>query len=242
MLALKKQRLIGDTMRILLVEDNAELARLLTAGLAAQGLAADVVGTAIDARLALGSIRYSAMILDLGLPDEDGMNVLKEMRRDRDPLPVLVLTARGSVDDRVQGLRAGADDYLVKPFALEELVARLQALMRRPGELLGRSLSIANLVFDTESRQIFVDGRPELFSSRESAVLELLMRRQGRVVTKKAVEDQIFGMSSDVASNAVEVYVSRLRKHLAECRARLQIHTVRGVGYMIAEETGSAKT
>ena len=228
-------------MRFLLVEDNAELARLLTTGLGAQGLAADVVGTAADARLALGSIRYSAMILDLGLPDEDGMNVLKELRRDRDPLPVLVLTARGSVDDRVQGLRAGADDYLVKPFALEELVARLQALMRRPGELLGRSLSIANLVFDTESRQIFVDGRPELFSARESAVLELLMRRQGRVVTKKAVEDQIFGMSSDVASNAVEVYVSRLRKHLTECRALLQIYTIRGVGYMIAEETGSAQ-
>jgi DNA-binding response OmpR family regulator len=228
-------------MRFLLVEDNAELARLLTTGLAAQGLAADVVGTAADARLALGSIRYSAMILVLGLPDEDGMNVLMELRRDRDPLPVLVLTARGSVVARLQWLRAGADDYLVKPFALEELVARLQALMRRPGELLGRSLSIANLVFDTESRQIFVDGRPELFSARESAVLELLMRRQGRVVTKKAVEDQIFGMSSDVASNAVEVYVSRLRKHLTECRALLQIHTIRGVGYMIAEETGSAQ-
>ena len=159
-------------MRFLLVEDNVELARLLTAGLVAQGLAADVVETAADARLALGSIRYSAMILDLGLPDEDGMNVLKELPRDRDPLPVLVLTARY---DRVQGLRAGADDYLVKPFALEELVARLQALMRRPGELLGRSLSIANLVFDTESRQIFVDGRPELFSARKSAVLELLI-------------------------------------------------------------------
>ena len=198
-------------MRLLLVEDNAELARLLTAGLAAQGFSADVVETAADARLALSSIRYSALILDLGLPDEDGMTILKELRRDRDPLPVLVLTARGSVDDRVQGLRAGADDYLVKPFALEELVARLQALMRRPGELLGRSLSIANVVFDTESHQIFVDSRPELFSARESAVLELLMRRQGRVVTKKAVEDQIFGMSSDVASNAVEVYVSRLR-------------------------------
>ncbi|HVX79670.1 MAG TPA: response regulator transcription factor [Bradyrhizobium sp.] len=229
-------------MRLLLVEDNAELARLLTAGLAAQGFAADVVETAADARLALGSIRYSALILDLGLPDEDGMTILKELRRDRDPLPVLVLTARGSVDDRVQGLRAGADDYLVKPFALEELVARLQALMRRPGELLGRSLSIANLVFDTESHQIFVDNRPELFSARESAVLELLMRRQGRVVTKKAVEDQIFGMSSDVASNAVEVYVSRLRKHLVECRARLQIHTIRGVGYMIAEDSSGAQT
>jgi DNA-binding response OmpR family regulator len=228
-------------MRLLLVEDNAELARLLTAGLAAQGFAADVVETAADARLALSSIRYSALILDLGLPDEDGMTILKELRRDRDPLPVLVLTARGSVDDRVQGLRAGADDYLVKPFALEELVARLQALMRRPGELLGRSLSIANLVFDTESHQIFVDSRPELFSARESAVLELLMRRQGRVVTKKAVEDQIFGMSSDVASNAVEVYVSRLRKHLTECRARLQIHTIRGVGYMIAEDNDGAQ-
>jgi DNA-binding response OmpR family regulator len=228
-------------MRILLVEDNAELARLLTESLAAKGFTADVLGTAIDARLAIASIRYSALILDLGLPDEDGMTLLRELRRDRDPLPVLVLTARGSVEDRVQGLRAGADDYLVKPFALEELVARLQALMRRPGELLGRSLSIANLVFDTESRQIFVDSRPEMFSARESAVLELLMRRQGRVVTKKAVEDQIFGMSSDIASNAVEVYVSRLRKHLAECHARLQIHTIRGVGYMIAEDTGGVQ-
>jgi DNA-binding response OmpR family regulator len=228
-------------MRFLLVEDNAELARLLTTGLTAQGLAADVVGTVADARVAVGSIRYSALILDLGLPDEDGMTLLRELRRDRDPLPVLVLTARGSVEDRVQGLRAGADDYLVKPFALEELVARLQALMRRPGELLGRSLSIANLVFDTESRQIFIDSRPEMFSARESAVLELLMRRQGRVVTKKAVEDQIFGMSSDIASNAVEVYVSRLRKHLTECHARLQIHTIRGVGYMIAEDTGGVQ-
>ncbi len=228
-------------MRFLLVEDNAELARLLTTGLAAQGLAADVVGTAADARLAIGSIRYSALILDLGLPDEDGMTLLRELRRDRDPLPVLVLTARGSVEDRVQGLRAGADDYLVKPFALEELVARLQPLMRRRGELLGRSLSIANLVFDTESRQIFIDSRPEMFSARESAVLELLMRRQGRVVTKKAVEDQIFGMSSDIASNAVEVYVSRLRKHLTECHARLQIHTIRGVGYMIAEDAGGVQ-
>ena len=135
----------------------------MTTGLAAQGLAADVVETAADARLAIGSIRYSALILDLGLPDEDGMTCSEELRRDRDPLPVLVLTARGSVEDRVQGLRAGADDYLVKPFALEELVARLQALMRRPGELLGRSLSIANLVFDTESRQIFVDAGRNCF-------------------------------------------------------------------------------
>ncbi len=223
-------------MRLLLIEDNAELARLLTGGLSSHGFETDVFSTAADARLALSGVRYSALVLDLGLPDEDGMAILRELRRRQDPMPVLILTARGSVDDRVNGLRSGADDYLVKPFALEELVARLQALLRRPGQLLGSSLSLANLVFDTESRQIFVDGNPEVFSARESAVLELLMRRQGRVVPKKSVEDQIFGISSDVASNAVEVYVSRLRKQLLERSARVQIHTIRGVGYLIAED------
>jgi DNA-binding response OmpR family regulator len=228
-------------MRILLVEDNAELARLLTESLAAKGFAADVLGTAVDARLAIASIRYSALILDLGLPDQDGMTILKELRRAQDPTPVLILTARGSVDDRVAGLRNGADDYLVKPFALEELIARIHALLRRPGQLLGSSLSLANLVLDTETRQIFVNGEPRLFSARESSVLELLLRRQGRVVPKKNVEDQIFGISNDVASNAVEVYVSRLRKQLLESGAKLQIHTIRGVGYLIAEDKTGAE-
>ena len=172
----------------------------------------------------------------------EGLALLEEVKSLHPETAVVVMTAFATVSSAVEAMRIGAGDYLTKPFALEELVARLQALMRRPGELLGRSLSIANVVFDTESHQIFVDSRPELFSARESAVLELLMRRQGRVVTKKAVEDQIFGMSSDVASNAVEVYVSRLRKHLTECRARLQIHTIRGVGYMIAEDNGNAQT
>ena len=227
-------------MRILLIEDNLELARLLTESLAARGISADVVGTAADARIAIANIRYAALVLDLGLPDDDGMTVLKELRRAIDPTPVLVLTARGSVDDRVAGLRNGADDYLVKPFAIEELIERINALLRRPGQLLGSSLNLANLTFDTDSRQVFVDGKPYAFSSRELSVLELLLRRQGRVVPKKNVEDQIFGMSSDVASNAVEVYVSRLRKQLVLSRARLEIHTVRGVGYLIAEEKGDA--
>jgi DNA-binding response OmpR family regulator len=228
-------------MRLLLVEDNAELARLLTEGLASKGFATDVLGTAADARLALSSMRYAALILDLGLPDDDGTTILTELRRAQDPIPVLILTARGSVDDRVAGLRNGADDYLVKPFALEELIARIRALLRRPGQLLGSSLSLSNLTFDTESHQVFVDGEPQLFSARESAVLELLLRRQGRVVPKKSVEDQIFGMSSDIASNAVEVYVSRLRKQLSGSGARLQIHTIRGVGYLIAEDKSGAQ-
>jgi two-component system response regulator TctD len=151
-------------------------------------------------------------------------------------MPVLVLTARGGLHDRVNGLRSGADDYLVKPFALEELVARLEAQLRRPGQQLGSSLHVANLEFDLRNRQASIDGRPQILSSRETAVLEVLMRSKGRVVSKKQVEDHIFGLSGDVASNAVEVYVHRLRKQLSDKGARVQIHTIRGVGYLIAEE------
>jgi DNA-binding response OmpR family regulator len=223
-------------MRLLVVEDNEELAGLLRTGLEAAGFAADLVANAGDARAVIASTRYAAVVLDLGLPDEDGLTVLRELRAREDATPVLVLTARGGVHDRVIGLRSGADDYLVKPFALEELVARLQALLRRPGALLGRSLRVGNLAFDTEARQVFVDDLPQIFSSREVAVLEILMRRSGRVVSKKLVEDQLFGLSIDVGSNAVEVYVHRLRKLLADCGAKVQIHTIRGVGYLIAEE------
>ena len=223
-------------MRLAVVEDNAELARLLSQGLKAEGYDTDIMSTAAEARTALTATRYAALILDLGLPDGDGLSILREIRARHDPLPVLVLTARGGVHDRVSGLRNGADDYLVKPFALEELVARLEALLRRPGQLLGRSLQIGNLVFDTESRQAFIDDQPQALSAREVAVLELLMRRKDRVVSKKLVEDHIFGSSGEVASNAVEVYVHRLRKQLSERGAKVHIHTVRGVGYIMAEE------
>ena len=223
-------------MRLAVVEDNAELARLLSQGLKAEGYDTDIISTAAEARAALAATRYAALILDLGLPDGDGLSILREIRARHDPLPVLVLTARGGVHDRVSGLRNGADDYLVKPFALEELVARLEALLRRPGQLLGRSLQIGNLVFDTESRQAFIDDQPQALSAREVAVLELLMRRKDRVVSKKLVEDHIFGSAGEVASNAVEVYVHRLRKQLSDRGAKVHIHTVRGVGYIMAEE------
>jgi len=223
-------------MRILVVEDNEELAQLLTQGLHAAGYETDLLTMAAEARTAVTTTRYAALVLDLGLPDGDGLSILREIRQREDPIPVLVLTARGGLHDRVIGLRSGADDYLVKPFAFEELVARLEALLRRPGQLLGRSLQVANLAFDTESRQAFIDDKPQVLSARETAVLELLMRRKGRVVSKKLVEDHIFGLSGEVASNAVEVYVYRLRKQLSERGAKVQIHTIRGVGYLIAEE------
>jgi DNA-binding response OmpR family regulator len=223
-------------MRLAVVEDNPELAQLLIRGLKAEGYETDLMTTVAEARAAVTTTRYAALILDLGLPDGDGLSILREIRQGKDPLPVLVLTARGGLQDRVSGLRSGADDYLVKPFALEELVARLEALLRRPGQLLGRSLQVANLVFDTESHQAFIDDKPQILSAREVAVLELLMRRKDRVVSKKLVEDHIFGLSGEVASNAVEVYVHRLRKQLSERGAKVQIHTIRGVGYIIAEE------
>ena len=223
-------------MRLLVVEDNAQLSQLLAKGLQTVGYQTDHLATAADARAALLTTSYAALILDLGLPDSDGLSILRELRHRKDPIPVLVLTARGGLDDRVKGLRSGADDYLVKPFALEELVARLEVQLRRPGQQLGSSLHVANLEFDLRNRQASIDSRPQILSSRETAVLELLMRSKGRIVSKKQVEDHIFGLSGDVASNAVEVYVHRLRKQLADKGARVQIHTIRGVGYLIAEE------
>ncbi|MGO4714520.1 response regulator [Bradyrhizobium sp. 2TAF24] len=223
-------------MRLLIVEDNVELARLLAKGLTGAGFAVDVLNSAAEARAALTTTHFAALVLDLGLPDGDGLAILREIRHRKDPLPVLVLTARDGLQDRVTGLRSGADDYLVKPFALEELVARLEAILRRPGQLLGSSLHLGNLVYDTESRQVFIDSKPFVFYARETSVLEILLRRQGRVVPKKTVEDHIFGLAGEVASNAVEVYVSRLRKQLAENGAKLQIHTIRGVGYLLSED------
>jgi DNA-binding response OmpR family regulator len=223
-------------MRLLVVEDNEELAQLLAKGLESAGFSADLVTTAAQARRVLTTTRYAALVLDLGLPDGDGLAIMREIRDRKDPIPVLMLTARAGVHDRVTGLRSGADDYLVKPFAFEELVARLEAVLRRPGQLLGRSLRLGNLVFDTGSGQAFIDDEPQVLSAREVAVLELLMRRSGRVIPKKLVEDHIFGPSGDVASNAVEVYVHRLRKQLAERGAKVQIHTIRGVGYLIAKD------
>jgi DNA-binding response OmpR family regulator len=223
-------------MRLLIVEDNEELAQLLAKGLKAAGYDSDVLSTVEDARAVLSTTFYAALILDLGLPDGDGLELLRELRQRDNPVPVLVLTARGGLHDRVSGLRSGADDYLVKPFALEELLARLEAQLRRPGQLLGSSLRIANLAFNTQNRQASINDRPQVLSARETAVLELLMRSKGRVVSKKQVEDHIFGHSGEVASNAVEVYVHRLRKQLSERGAKVQVHTIRGVGYLIAEE------
>jgi DNA-binding response OmpR family regulator len=224
-------------MRLLLVEDNERLLALTRAALAKAGFETDGFTTAGEAEEALRSVAYAAMILDLGLPDQDGLVLLRQLRAARNPLPILILTARGGLDDRVHGLDAGADDYLVKPFAQEELAARIRVILRRPGNLLGDVLQLGTVRLDTASRQVTIDDQPQFLSPRELAVLEILLRRSGKVVSKKQVEDHLFGHSADVGSNAIEVYVHRLRKQLTDAGADVQIHTIRGVGYLIGKAT-----
>ena len=222
-------------MRLLVVEDNAKLSELIAAGLAAAGFESDRVARIAAAQEALHASRYAALIVDLGLPDGDGRALVQTLRARGDSTPVLMLTARGSLDDKVSGLQSGADDYLVKPFAFEELVARIRALLRRSGDFIGTLLKAGNIALDTVARQVFVNDKPKAFSAREVALLEILIRRPGLVIPKRLVEDHLFGLSEDVRSNAVEVYIHRLRKQFQETGATVEVHTVRGVGYLLRE-------
>lgn len=223
-------------MRLLLIEDNLRLSALVCRSLENEGFAVDAVGSLAESEAAVETACYDAVILDLGLPDGNGIDFLKTLRQREDMTPVLILTARDGVEDRVMGLNAGADDYLLKPFATEELVARVRALLRRPGGALGVSLKAGNISFDTTSREVRVDDTLINISRREMGVLEQLMRRPGRVVPKDTLEEKLYGFDEGVSSNSVEVHISRLRKRLTNYEASVTIHTLRGVGYLLAEE------
>jgi DNA-binding response OmpR family regulator len=224
-------------MRLLLVEDNDRLAHFLMKGLDAEGFAVDHVTLVEDAVAALASMRFDAILLDLGLPDGDGLELLKRLRNKNDTTPILVTTARGELDDRLEGLDGGADDYLVKPFEIPELAARLRALLRRPGAVLGRRIELGNLCFDAESRIATVGTRILALGRRETDLLEALIRRSGRAITKSALEDAIYGLAGEVEPNALEVLISRLRRRLTDAGAAAQIHTLRGIGYLISDGT-----
>lgn len=222
-------------MRLLLVEDNVSLVQLIAQRLEHAGFEVDTAASVTEAFDAAAAGTYAVILLDLGLPDGDGQSVLRALRARADSTPILILTARGTMQDRVSGLQDGADDYLVKPFALEELIARIHALLRRPGDFLGSLRRAGNVSFDTVGRQVYINDRPEFLSAREMALLELLLGRVGRVVPKSFAESHLFGLADEVRSNAVEVYVHRLRKQLADLGATIEIHTVRGVGYLLTE-------
>ncbi|MCW8917039.1 MAG: response regulator [Magnetovibrio sp.] len=222
-------------MRILLVEDNLRLSSLVRRGLEKEDFAVDGVGTLADASEALEMAPYDLLILDLGLPDGDGLDLLQRLRGEGSSLPVLVLTARDGVDERVKGLNKGADDYMLKPFAVEELAARVRALLRRPDGVLGVSLTAGNVSFDTIAREVQVSNKIIKISRKEMAVLEILMRRADKVVPKDGLESKLYGFDEEVSPNSLEAHISRLRKRLTQAGASVSIHTLRGVGYLLSD-------
>jgi len=220
-------------MRVLLIEDNTRLSALIAKGLAAAQIETDCFDRGEDGLAALDCVRYDTVILDLGLPDCDGLEILRTLRAQKKAIPVLILTSRVLVSQRVEGLNAGADDYLTKPFAMDELVARRQALMRRPAITVGASLSIGNLTFDTSLRDIRVANHPIKLTRRETGLLEQLLRHKGQVTPRQLIEDSLYGLTEAISSNSVEVIVHRLRKKLTNAGANVGIHTIHGVGYIL---------
>lgn len=221
-------------MRILLVEDDAELGAAVSASLRREHYALDWVTDGQAASAALSTSEYDLVILDLGLPKLSGLAVLKQLRSRGEAqraVPVLVTTAMDAVHDRVEGLDAGADDYLVKPFALNELHARVRALIRRRNAASSNMIEHGNLSFDLSSRQAAAAGVPLELSAREAGILEVLLLRAGRAVTKDQLLERLCAWDSDISLNAIEVYVHRLRKKLEP--AGVQVRTFRGLGYCI---------
>lgn len=223
-------------MRVLVIEDEGRIAELVSAALREAGFAVDACDCVADGIAALEVTPYDALILDLGLPDGDGLAVLRAARSFRDSLPVLILTARDAVEDRVAGLDAGADDYLTKPFATVELISRVKALLRRPGLALGTVLEAGNLHFDTLGREARVDGEVLPLARQELAILEHLMRRLGRVVPRGVLEEKLYGEGEEIASNAIPVHIHHLRRKLADAGADCSIQTVRGIGYFLVDD------
>ncbi|MDE2147293.1 MAG: response regulator transcription factor [Burkholderiales bacterium] len=221
-------------MRVLLVEDDEMIGDSLRATLRRQGYAADWVrdGRAADAVLA--SERFDAVLLDLGLPQRSGVEVLAALRARGDATPVIVLTARDALADKVAALDAGADDYLVKPFELDEMLARLRAVGRRAAGRSRTALEVADLRLDPATREVSRGGRALLLSAREFALLQALLERPGAILSRAQLEDRLYGWGEELESNAISVYVHQLRKKLGDDL----IHTVRGVGYYAGPAKG----
>jgi len=226
-------------MRVLLVEDNLTLAVATARSLNAAGFAVDAMHTLEDGWHAWQSTSYEAVILDIMLKSDSGLDLLARARRKGLKTPVLMLTALSAVDDRVRGLDRGADDYLVKPFAIEELIARLRALGRRPDALLGTSLSLGAAVYDTIGQTLSVQGRLSPLSRAESIVIERFFRRPEIVISKTQLGEALHSLESEFSENSVHILVHRVRRKLAELGAGVTIHTVRGLGYLASADAAA---
>ena len=216
-------------MRLLLVEDDEMIGDSLRLALRRQGMAVDWVRDGRAADAALASERFDTVLLDLGLPQRSGIEVLKLLRARGDTTPVIVLTARDTLADKVSGLDAGADDYLVKPFELDELLARLRALQRRRGGRAETVLQVLDLTLDPATREVQRGGKPIVLSAREFALLHALMERPGALLSRTQLEERLYGWGQEIESNAISVYVHQLRRKLGEDI----LHTQRGVGYYV---------
>ena len=216
-------------MHVLVCEDDKLIASGIVAGLGAQGFTVEHVATAAAARAMLKAATFDIMVLDLGLPDEDGLKLLQQLRSQGLEIPVLILTARDSVTNRVDGLQAGADDYLLKPFDLRELAARLQTLLRR---MAGRSVNLiehGRLTYDPSSRETLLGGQPVDLSRREQALLQALLHNKGRVLSSEQLKDSVYGFNDELESNALNVHIHHLRRKLGNGI----VETVRGLGYRL---------
>jgi DNA-binding response OmpR family regulator len=218
-------------LRLLLIEDDEMIGDSLRLALRRHGFALDWVRDGQAAEAVLRSERFDAVLLDLGLPQRSGVEVLRSLRSRGDTTPVLVLTARDTLADKVAGLDAGADDYLIKPFELDELLARLRAVGRRASGRAQPLLQAGGLRLDPGTREVSVAGRPVVLSARELALLQALMERPGAILSRAQLEDRLYGWGEEVESNAISVYIHQLRRKLGD----ELIHTVRGVGYYVGQ-------
>ncbi|MBX4868379.1 MULTISPECIES: response regulator transcription factor [Rhizobium] len=222
-------------MRILLIEDEPRMAAALRVALTRHDMVIDHVSTLCDAELVIGDGAYDALLLDRQLPDGDGLDLVPKIRRKGLTLPIIVITAKGEVPDRITGLETGADDYLAKPFVFDELLARLRAVMRRSETLRPTLISIGRLSFDPTYCDVSVSGRRLNIPRREALVLECLVRRAGRMVPRPTLMEAVFGFDDEIQSNALDSHISRLRRKLAASEAGVVINVIRGVGYLLRE-------
>jgi two-component system OmpR family response regulator/two-component system response regulator QseB len=223
-------------MRILLVEDDMMIGDSVRSALRHEGFAVDWVRDGRAARTTLATERFDLVLLDLGLPQIDGLDVLRDMRARQDATPVIIVTARDEVSSRVAGLDAGADDYVLKPFELEELTARMRAVIRRHAGRADPVIEVGPVTLDPTTRIVTVRGEPVVLSAREYAVLEAMMLRPGAILSRAQLEARLYGWGEEIESNAISVYVHQLRRKLGEDF----IHTVRGVGYYVGAPRAGA--
>lgn len=223
-------------MRILLVEDEPDLAETLRSTLERERFVVDHVEQLATAREAVALAFFDIALLDRTLPDGEGLSLVPELRARNPGLPIIVLSARGQVSDRVSGLDEGADDYLAKPFSLDEMLARIRAVRRRPADLAAQEIRAGALVFDVSNEDAAVAGVRLDLPRRELRVLAALMKRRGRTVLRESLEQAVFGFDDEIQSNTLDSHVSRLRRKLGDAGAGVEIHAIRGVGYLLREQ------